>query len=180
MPEESEISKTARQIDELDKAVRERKNQIEVMKNQNARDADTLNNLSLKLKQLVSQFSYGQLQTQEDNSEKHIADRTELQKNLGPVVITGHGASVRQKILEWAVGLPYLDRPPTIRYLMGCGYAQGSASVLYKVLTGHLISKGWHKDELGHLVKPKSFQLDLKTATPSERESFLKQVNNES
>src|SRR5208282_1627500 len=111
MPEEQEIMKTARQLEEIDKRIKENTNQIEVLKNSILNDKDTAHKLSLKMTSLVSPFNYGLTKPKPEHNPsepRHLVSRAKLTEILGPLIYTGQGGGVRQKTYEYLVTLPFV------------------------------------------------------------------------
>ena len=170
MTEDSELMKTARKIEDLDKQLKDDNNQIEVIRQRISQNKDLIHNLTIKIQQLTSQFSYGQIQPKIES--RHITSIKKLTEVLGPAVYKHNAGYVRQKQLEWAFSLPFIDGSTAERYCIERGYSKGGARSSWYALKHYLKEHNWTENENRQLVKPT--KLDLTTATKQEKEGFLK------
>lgn len=173
---ESEITKTAQQIEALGNEFNENRRIIDEKKLRNSEISELLNSLSNKIKSLVSPFTYGHEPKKIDEVKvkvKRTANIVGVKNNLGPAIYANKSSALRKKVLEYALNLPYVDRPNTARFLINSGYQIKSAEIVRRMLFKYLKERGWEENANGQLIKPKEFKLDLNTATKEEKEIFL-------
>ncbi len=169
---DDEISQTAKLISDWDKKLKEAIQKIESGKIEKAEAEDMLHSLSQKMTSMVKQFSYNREPVVNQEPRKFIS-KNQLNESLGPVVYTGKGGSLRQKLIEHAYSLEFLDKHTVVRYLNSFGYQEETSKIIWSILRRYLLEHHWQENELNQVVRPKDLKVNLNQATSFEKQVLI-------
>lgn len=127
---DSELQTLTSQINNLLKDKTTINTQINDLKSK-LQDIDhQLNSLATKQMSMLKQFTYDKIPDPIITNTTRHASKLDLEEKLGPVVahVSNNTNTLRRKVLERAIALPFVEKPNTIRFLIESGYGPDSAT----------------------------------------------------